>query len=61
MRKRIVKKQRSLVSSTRIPMDPVGELARSNVNFASKARVKENVEKSNTKLSDYVKQHFKNG
>ena len=42
MRKRVQRKQRSLASSTRIPKDPVGELARSNIEFTSKVKVLDN-------------------
>jgi hypothetical protein len=39
MRKRIIKKSRKLAGTTRIPMDSVGELARSNLNFRAKVKV----------------------
>lgn len=40
MRKRKTKKTCKLAGTTRIPMDPVGELAHSNISFRANVKIK---------------------
>lgn len=56
MKKRIKRKSSKLAGTTRIPMDSVGELAQSNINFRAKVKVKDNDKPA---LKEFVEKELK--